>query len=779
MRSQHRGSLLTLAAAGVLLFSLMHPTLALADDSTPPPAETQEVEIPPETGADTEGAPASQVVEESTPAPESEDLTAAEALKQAPEGTEVIVVNDDGQMEPLATQNAVELVSSGDPLWCPVGSTPQAGAGGCSDPGAGNSNYDPTSLQSLLTYLDANEPASAGVIWIEDSYDSSVNDAAAAGFAIDGASFATMKDHDLTLQGGWDGGTAGTISGASSFTNDYLHITNWNANVFVNAIQVTGATGSSASLQAETSGDVNLDNVTVTGNTSGSGADLDSCIYDNATGLCTGTGSVTVDDSQFNNNAFNGLVADSAGDTTLTNVQANNNSLNGAQITGADDDGTGDVSIQNSQFNNNANGTGLDVLSDGNIDLDNVTADSNYTGINLDATAGSGTVTVHNGSQASDNAGTGLHTKSKGDITVSQFTAERNAANGAYLAAYDLANITVDTNSYFEQNGNYGIFSKTCGGDITLDTIEVHGNSTTQTGAFLKTCGGGNVQVDSSDFHDNLHSGLVVVSSGQVDLNIVNAYNNGKHGTEVYSTYTYTCRGENNITVNVDAGTFLNNLLYGLKVVPGAGGTLTFVNPATFTGNGSGDYLLVLEDPSCAKHVKATPKPPKVVEVPFSDGPTVDQDCEQYSGTILKLPNGTAVKVGCPYTGGTLLEGVGEDSLPGPLGAGASFLEGISVSFTNEGQPIEQLTEGGLLTLAFEVPEDSRARRFSILFWDPTANDGQGAWIQLPPYEFNTTFKLHPDDPDDGRMITSGVRLNSNSVTATVNFPGIFVLSTE
>jgi hypothetical protein len=93
--------------------------------------------------------------------------------------------------------------------------------------------------------------------------------------------------------------------------------------------------------------------------------------------------------------------------------------------------------------------------------------------------------------------------------------------------------------------------------------------------------------------------------------------------------------------------------------------------------------------------------------------------------------------------------------------------------------PIERLTEGGLLTLSFEIPEGGRGRSYSILFWDPAANGGLGAWIQLPPFEFGTSFKLHPDNPADGRMIFSGVRQKGNTVVATVNCPGVFILVSE
>jgi hypothetical protein len=153
----------------------------------------------------------------------------------------------------------------------------------------------------------------------------------------------------------------------------------------------------------------------------------------------------------------------------------------------------------------------------------------------------------------------------------------------------------------------------------------------------------------------------------------------------------------------------------------------------------------------------------------------VEQDCELYSSTILKLPNGTWMKVGCPYEGFSLLEELTEENLPGQLGAGASFAGGVTVSLLDgEGNVI--LNEDGTVTINFLVPEGSRARGYSILFWDISLNGGTGGWVTLPLYEEGTSFPLNPDNPDDLRTIISGVQQVGNIVTVTVNFPGMFIL---
>ena len=84
----------------------------------------------------------------------------------------------------------------------------------------------------------------------------------------------------------------------------------------------------------------------------------------------------------------------------------------------------------------------------------------------------------------------------------------------------------------------------------------------------------------------------------------------------------------------------------------------------------------------------------------------------------------------------------------------------------------------GTITLKFKIPEDSNARAYDILYWDPSANNGAGAWVTLPQYKIGQpqAVSLNPGDPEDGRLITRGVKQKGDYVTVTVNFTGTFVL---
>ena len=86
----------------------------------------------------------------------------SEVLAQAPEGTQVIVLDNEGQVEPLASQEAANIVSAGDPMWCPSGALP--GDATCSG------SY--TSFDALL--VDLGTFAGDGTIYVVDTYDSSL-----------------------------------------------------------------------------------------------------------------------------------------------------------------------------------------------------------------------------------------------------------------------------------------------------------------------------------------------------------------------------------------------------------------------------------------------------------------------------------------------------------------------------------------------------------------------------------------------------------------------------
>ncbi len=95
MKPQSRLVFFTLVTLLVMVVNLAMPVSALADDSAPP--ESPPAEAPP-----VDAAP-----------PVEEPVSLPEVLEQAPPDTQVVVVNEEGQVEPLATVEAAEILVTG------------------------------------------------------------------------------------------------------------------------------------------------------------------------------------------------------------------------------------------------------------------------------------------------------------------------------------------------------------------------------------------------------------------------------------------------------------------------------------------------------------------------------------------------------------------------------------------------------------------------------------------------------------------------------------------
>jgi hypothetical protein len=774
MKPQSRLVFFTLITLLVMVVNLALPVAAFADDGAPP--ESPPAEVP----------PVEETPPEVAPSPEA-PVSLPEVLEQAPPDTQLVVVNDSGQVEPLATVEAAEILVTGDPVWCPAGQVPTPGSNGCT------SSYG--TMAALVTELSTGAYSGNGIIWVESSYAGNDN----SEIVLDHNSTPGLSD--LTVQGGWSGTSGDTTIGVASVFDVALNIINWVGSVTLNNLNFD-ADDSQAALAVETTGAIALEDVTVTGNVLGTGAYLDSCQYNGTTGLCAGTGSVTVTDSTFNGNFDEGLLTDSGGSTTLTNVTAIGNGLEGAYAIGEDNSAlTHDVTVNGGVFRDND--TGIRVLSDGNVTLNNVTAGADTslptpipgnnigalietnTGEFSDATPGTGSITV-NGGQFNGNSWYGLVANSAGNITVTNAADVSNNSlpghdtSGAYLdATYGNGTILVE-NSTFNSNDGNGLFG-IANNNITLTNLTVDGNGITDVGAWIKAING-TATVNGGTFLDTTQTGLIAIGGMQVDLVNVTVTQNAGDGAQVYSTFTYACFGDTGILVNLNGGTYAENGLTGLTLKPGPDGTVNVIATPSYgpPPNGTGDLVIDLGNPCLGKDEEEPEegKPVNIVEVPFKDGAPVQQDCANYSGTLLMLPDGTWVKFGCPFEGSVSLEGLLEEELPGSLGAGGEFVAAVSYGMTSP-EGLEVLfNPDGTITLKFKIPEDSKARAYDILYWDPTANNGAGDWVTLPQYKFGQqqAISLNPSDPEDGRLITRGVKQKGDFVTVTVNFTGIFVL---
>ncbi len=525
-----------------LVFSAVITVPALADDSTPPP-ETPVVEVdnPIEAAVLTETPTAEKaIVEETT----SEETTIADLLALVPEETNVIVVNADGEIIPLATQEAVDAAEFIDPVWCPVGVAPRDGTGGCT------SSFGSLKLlaDNLMNGSAGVVPGTNGVIWIQTGPDASSDEILLDGLDVD---LGNMENFSLTLNGGWNGTFGSTaITGTSTFSQ-VLTIRNWNNAITVNNILINGASGTGLNI-ATTKG-ITLNNVDSVNN-SGNGADLQ------------GDGNFVINNSTFTGNDAIGLVANTWKNITLNNVDAQDNGVKGADLNNLGDVAVppGNIVINDSTFNGNG-GDGLYIKSRGIVTIKNMSANGN-TGIGVTILNYYGfipkPVTFTGSNSFSHNGSHGLYIRSYGAITLNNVTAIYNAnGHGAYIdncfydylgycSIYPISPVTIKGVNNFSNNGWDGlrVWSQ---GAITVYNITANNNGTnaSRPGATNPSDPQGTGQFDgtgkgvylynwtypakpimligTNTFNGNAETGLYMRSYGKITLNNITASDNG------------------------------------------------------------------------------------------------------------------------------------------------------------------------------------------------------------------------------------------------------------
>ncbi len=404
------------------------------------------------------------------------------------------------------------------------------------------------------------------------------------------------KNFSLALKGGWTGTIAGTIitSDPSQFAVP-LSIINWNADVTLSDILITGVTGDG--LTVSTKKNITLTRVQSNGSTTGKGAVLNNS---------TGTGTVTITSSQFNGNYVDGLDIISKGAITLNSLTADGNG-NGVLGVGANLDnssGSGAVTIistTSNQFNAN-HLDGLDILSKGAITLNSLTANGNTggDGVMLDNSAGTGMVSITSGA-FNANGQNGLDVTSHGAITTKNLTANDNGTAGTPGAGASLINsvsasaqpVTVAGTNTFTGNFLDGLNVES-NGLITVNSVTATGNNTEHqapgpNGVFLTNSvnPGFNAGITitgtmgTNVIDGNYYDGLYVFSNGPISLNNIEADNNTNGVGAILSNNTAS--GPQPVTIT-GTNEFNGNGLGGLIVY--SNGTIT-TNNLTVDGNGS------------------------------------------------------------------------------------------------------------------------------------------------------------------------------------------------
>ncbi|MGA7195237.1 MAG: hypothetical protein WBW94_16590, partial [Anaerolineales bacterium] len=516
--------------------------------------------------------------------------TSSNNLSNVPSGTKVVIIDSNGDKVPLGSQEAADILNSGDPIWCPATLAAPA-------PGGTSGCISDTSLSNLFGDFSALIPAANGTIWIDQTTES-----LAASLSGTGKS---MANFTLTLKGGWVGGCvtlpcSGSITGTTTFTGG-ISITNWNNNITLSNIIVSNPAGNG--LTISTTKNITLTNVQASHNGGSYGASLDNS---------GGTGTVTITSSEFddNNVGIYGLSVKSNGAVTLTNSFAMGNTAGygvyldttqAVMVTGNGAYSSAESAFDNSFNNNHYNG--LYITTNGAVTLTDITASDNGKsgslgyGASVNNTGGTSAVTLTGMNIFSGNYGDGLDVTSKGAITASHIDANSNShGNGAVLdnsTASAAQAMTITGTSQFNGNGDGGLIVNSRGA-ITLNNITASFNQNGD-GAYLDNnynpAVASGVTLTGTNFFNNNSSalvspntgGLVIYSDGAIKLNSITA--NGNTGTNLHNNgwgvwMNNQGASKPQAVTLTGINTFDNNYGEGIQVYGGG-----IVNAASITAN--------------------------------------------------------------------------------------------------------------------------------------------------------------------------------------------------
>lgn len=454
---------------------------------------------------------------------ENQSESVPEILASLPAETSLALVDARGELQALGSAAGSEILTSGDPAWCPTGRTPM------NDP-LGECLGPYTSFHELIDHLGS--ASGAGTIYVAYNYNS-LEEFNYTGNPAPGEIYFNPNTltalTDLTIQGGWDFTTDSQV-GSSTLDGYGLLIgekdgTPWNGSVTIRDLIILNAPGRGLTINA-------------TGN----------LVFEDLTVLGSNT-------ARENNRT--GLYAKTAGDIQATRVAASGAlSQAGYTLYGAAFFAGGSIRLLGAQFDNNQ-GFGV-LLRPG------LTPQPN-TVVNVSQASASGNwlegLTIFNydnpdqqitlAGQFDGNGGRGIRLETVGDLTLNAVQANGNSQEGLVLYS-DNPNAQINlTDSEFKSNGFSGLFISGSG-NVSLNAVTASQNAGSGAGIYVSQ---GNLSLTDSSFSNNGSSGLEVVQDGAawntLTLNNVTALGNlGGDGADLRMA---------NGSIAIQGGNFSNN----------------------------------------------------------------------------------------------------------------------------------------------------------------------------------------------------------------------------
>ena len=532
------------------------PAVAVEETSAPDVQETAAPEA-------TETATDEALITETPAVTETLAVDIAEASME----TGVEVVDSAGETLDLASQESVELTSSGDPYW-KVGAkyySVAASESGCytgTSVAAGTCWISSTPITTALSKIEENNgallPSDKKLYVLTGTYNGDINFSGTVLtkmtglIGVDGSSNITITGN-VTL----DGMTAGFTLSGFTITGS-VSIVNSKGNLTISDVNATSSDGNGLGIGSEST---------------------------------SHSGNVTVSDSSFNNSHISGAIISTTGSVTVTNstFKGNGDEENTGYQAGLRIITTGVVTLNGVTANNNY-GAGIDVSNFSSLTMKNVIANSNTTndystddpecgrGIYIDSGVAA-KVTLEN-VDADSNEGYGIQIETLGIVSLKNMQANNNDYTG--IAVKTPLAVTINS-AHANANARYGI-NISSSGVVTLTTIEASDNSdngldvngyqgTYPTSVTLNSKTSGN-STTANYFNNNDEYGVSIRSRGAITLSNFDA--NSNSGTGVYlnncllDSETGLCQGNGNITLNVTIPNWSNGLTsnegYGLQI---------------------------------------------------------------------------------------------------------------------------------------------------------------------------------------------------------------------
>jgi hypothetical protein len=781
----------------VICVNLLSVQGVLADGEPPtePPAPTQVATEPPI-------EPTSEAVE-ATPIPmEPTASPVVEILTQVPDDTGVVVLDENGNSIPLASQEAADLVEVNDPIWCPAGVLP--GGAGCS------SSYP--AISDLINNMISNTSAYTqnGVIYFTATAGSSLTlTDAASPSSLGTSAFNTLNDFNLTLQGGWNGvsGAGASFSGQTNFASNSITIGTlsnpWVGNITLKDLKFSTVTTANAVSIFTTSGNITLSNVDVAQQSGGNftaflnsnsgnisvqnGSTFDgsasSGTTDESQGFLatTGSGSIAIADTLFkdsrktNPGAYNGATL-SAPTVTLTNVTAVQNDGNGIAISNA-----GLVTLNNvisgSDLNGQGNGlSGVLINGTGSTIVQVVGgtfADNHRYGIEI-----YGGSLIIQASPACPTSGTTSNTLGCYNVTpitdsttpvITPTITGLAGSNGWYRSDVSVSWSSSDAESSIVSSSGCAttqLTSETTGTTLTCSATN---------GASLSNSASVEIKIDKTapvlDLPLDIHANAMSASGAVIFYSALVTDNLDSSVSVSCSPVSGSTFDVGTTTVNCSSTDAAGNLASGHFQV-----AVQDTTPPTLTSTPTSPVNTPVPTdtstpPSSGVDRPQSPSTTSASVMPNTGAQLIDLDCNSVFWAFgIKL---TFYNL-CDQQ--TTLHYMGAKELPAPLPAGVSYLIGLNVDILTNGQTLQNLPDGSGIQIDFPL-NNQPSDQVAVLYWNDPDEDGTGEWIEvLKPLSQDKVVEAFTTKSTDEfyKLITSATDTFYPSLTTDKT--GVFIL---